>query len=60
MAQIGAIQKHCSREEDSDISYLTTDIKDVLQTLPPFSGISEWGKKLDSLKDFTYMNLLVY
>ena len=30
MAQIGAIQKHYSREEDVNISYLTEDIKDVL------------------------------
>ena len=60
MAQIGAIQKHRSREEDINISYLTQDIKDVLRSLPPFSSISEWGKKLDSLKDFTFMNLLVY
>ena len=60
MARIGAIQKHHSREEDINISYLTPDIKDVLRSLPPFSIISEWGKKLDSLKDFTFMNLLVY
>ena len=60
MAQIGAVQKHRSREEDINISYLTQDIKDVLWSLPPFSSISEWGKKLDSLKDFTFMNLLVY
>lgn len=44
MAQIGAIQKHRSREEDINISYLTQDIKDVLRSLPPFSSISEWGK----------------
>ena len=60
MARIGAIQKHHSKEEDINISYLIQDIKDVLQSLPPFSSISEWGKKLDSLKDFTFMNLLVY
>ena len=60
MARIGAIQKHHSREEDINFSYLTPDIKDVLRSLPPFSIISEWGKKLDSLKDFTFMNLLVY
>ena len=44
MAQIGAIQKHHSREEDINISYLTQDIKDVLRSLPPFSSILEWGK----------------
>ena len=63
MARIGAIQKHRFKEEDIniyDISYLTQDIKDVLRSLPPFSSISEWGEKLDSLKDFTFMNLLVY
>ena len=60
MAQIGAIQKHYTREEDVSISYLTQDIKDVLRGLPPFSSNLEWEKKLDSLKDFTFMNLLVY
>ena len=59
MAQIGAIQKPHTRK-DVNISYLTQDIKDVLRCLSPFSSISEWGKKLDSLKDFTFMNLLVY
>ena len=39
MARIGAIQKHHSREEDINISYLTPDIKDVLRSLPPFSII---------------------
>ena len=43
MARIGAIQKHRSKEEDINISYLTQDIKDVLRSLPPFSSISEWG-----------------
>ena len=57
MVRIGITHKHHSREEDINISYLTTDIKDVLQSLP---GITKWEKKLDSLKDFTFMNLLVY
>ena len=60
MAWIGAIQKHHSRQDDINILYLTPDIKDVLRSIPPFSSISEWKKKLDSLKDFTFMNLLVY
>ena len=49
MAQIGAIQEHYTTEEYVNISYLTQDIKDVLRCLPPFSSVSEWEKKLDSL-----------
>lgn len=57
MAQIDAIQKHHNRVEDVNISCLTQDIKDVLWCLPPLSSVSEWD---DSLKDFTFINLLVY
>ena len=54
MAQIGAIQKQCSDEEDSFIiSYLTKK-----SSLPLFSSVTEWSKKLGGiLTDYTFMNL---
>ena len=43
------------------ISYLTKDLKCVLNDLPTFSIIVQWGKQLkDVLNDFTFMNLLIY
>ena len=62
MAQIGAIRKQCSDEEDSfSISYLTPEVKEVLRSLPSFSSVTEWSKKLAGvLTDYTFMNLLVY
>ena len=60
LAGIGAIQKHHYKEEDISISYLTPGIKDVLRSLPPFSSIMEWEKKLDSLEDFNLLVYLVY
>ena len=42
MAQIGAIRKQCSDEEDSfSISYLTPEVKEVLRSLPSFSSVTE-------------------
>jgi len=47
MAHIGAIWKQCFDEEDSfSISYLTPEIKEVLRSLPLFSSVTEWSKKL--------------
>ena len=63
MARIGAIRDE-SLDEDSDfcgISYITSGIRDVLRGLPEFSRVKEWSRKLkDVLKDFTFMNLLIY
>ena len=43
------------------ISYLTKDVKRVLNDLPAFSIIVQRGKQLkDVLNDFTFMNLLVH
>ena len=64
MARIGAIKKYAQREEGGDviaITYLTEEVKGVLRTLPPFSSVVDWSKSLGGkLKDFTFMNLLVY
>ena len=63
MARIGAIRDE-SLAEESDfcgISYITSEVRDVLRGLPEFSRVKEWSKKLkDVLKDFTFMNLLIY
>ena len=64
MARIGAIKKRAEREEEGDeitITYLTEEVKGVLRALPPFSNVVDWSKSLGGiLKDFTFMNLLVY
>ena len=64
MARIGAIKKYAQRKEGGDeiaIMYLTEEVKGVLRTLPPFSNVVDWSKSLGGkLKDFTFMNLLVY
>ena len=63
MAKIGATHK--PDDDDSEvllsISYLMEDIKWVLNGLPTFSIVMQWGKQLKGvLKDFTFMNLLIY
>ena len=63
MSRIGAIRGHrTSKGDDASITYITEETKNVLKALPPFSSVTEhWSKRLDStLKDFTFMNLLVY
>ena len=65
MAQIGAIYEPTSDDDDDDptvaISYLTDDVKCVLKDSPPFLSVTEWSKNLNGvLKDFTFMNLLIY
>ena len=63
MARIGALQpKSDVRFDDiGTISYLTEDIKCDLCSLPSFTSVTEWGKKLAGvLINFTFMNLLLY
>ena len=62
MSRIGAIRGHRTSKGDTSITYITEEAKSVLKVLPPFSSVTEhWSKTLDStLKDFTFMNLLVY
>ena len=67
MAKIGATHKPSDDYRDDDceaslaISYITEDVKHVLKGLPRFAGVVEWGKRLNGvLKDFTFMNLLIY
>ena len=63
MAWIGVICGE-SLDEETDfcgISYITSEVRDVLHGLPEFSRVKEWSKKLkDVLKDFIFMNLLIF
>ena len=63
MARIGAIRDD-SLNEGTDvcgISYITDEVRDVLHGLPEFLRVKERSKKLKGvLKDFTFMNLLIY
>ena len=63
MAHIGALQQHetTDSEDSCAISYLTDDTKRVLRELPSFTSIDSWSKQLGGkLKEFTFMNLLIY
>ena len=63
MSRIGAIHGYRTpKGDDTSITYITKEARSVLKALPPFSSITEhWSKTLDcTLKDFTFMNLLVY
>ena len=63
MARIGALQDPtvAQSEEATGISYLTEGVKRVLRDLPPFDSVTQWDKKLSRvLKEFTFMNLLIY
>ena len=63
MACIGALQDPTvtQSEEATGISYLTEGVKRVLRDLPPFDSVTQLDKKLSGvLKEFTFMNLLIY
>ena len=43
------------------LSYITDEAREVLCKLLAFSSVKEWKKKLKGvLKEFTFMNLLIY
>ena len=63
MARIGTIHGHSNLCNDGTANICISDeAKIVLKTLPPFSSVrTNWSKSLSGiLKDFTFMNLLVY
>ena len=64
MSWIGAIRGHKTSKGDdtTSMTYITDEARSALKALPPFSSVTEqWSKMLDcTLKDFTFMNLLVY
>ena len=63
MAWIGAIHGHSNLGNDGSTNmYISDEAKRVLKTLPPFSSVTaNLSKSLSGiLKDFTFMNLLIY
>ena len=66
MARIGAIKQSTDDGTNDDptpvaLSYLTDEVKRILNLLPPFSSVTRWTKTLKGiLNDFTFMNLLIY
>ena len=65
MAKISAVHDKSSNDDAvsdfTGINYITDELKNVLKQLPSFENVTEWKKELKGvLKDFTFMNLLVY
>ena len=63
--KIGATRKTVCDDDDpetlSSLSYLTEDVKCVLNDLPVFLSATQWEKQLKGvLNDFTLMNLLIH
>ena len=43
------------------LTYLTEDVRTMLQCLPGFSAVTDWSKNWHGvLADFTFMNLLLH
>ena len=48
-------------KDNTQISYITNEVKHALRKLPPFENVTDWQKDLRGvLMDFTFMNLLIY
>ena len=66
MAKIGAVRDTSTDDTTTGeiftgISYITAEVRDALQQLPLFESITHWKKETrGALKDFTFMNLLIY
>jgi len=64
MAQIGAVHDSSGEENGEDmiaISYLTEEVKSFLKSLPTFSSVTQWSKKLSGvLAEFTLINIVIY
>ena len=64
MAQIGAVCDSSGEENGEDviaISYLTEEVKSFLKSLPSFSNVTQWSKKLSGiLAEFTLINIVIY
>ena len=67
MARIGAVRDVSSQPNSGGvddfigISYITPTVIGALRQLPTFESISQWKKETKGcLKDFTFMNLLIY
>ena len=66
MAKIGAVRDTSTDDTTTGeiftgISYITAEVRDALQQLPLFESITHWKKETrGTLRDFTFMNLLIY
>jgi len=65
MAKIEATHRQHNDEAESkatlSISYITKEVKQVLQNLPEFSDVVQWGKRINGvLNEFTLINIIVY
>ena len=49
-----------TNSDNTEISYITSEVIRVLWRLPPFESVKDWSKDLNILSDFTFMNLLIY
>ena len=62
MAQLGCIRTRDNGDDDAtNLSYITSEVKEKLRGLPKFSSVENWSKvRKGVLQDFTFMNLLIY
>ena len=63
MAQIGALRDSSGEENSEDvtaISYLTKEVKSFLKSLPSFSSVTHWSKRLRGiLAEFSLINIVM-
>jgi len=64
MAQIGMLYNSSGEENDEDvraISYLIEEVKSFLKSLPLFSNIMQWSKRLRGiLAEYSLINIAIY
>ena len=64
MAQIGALHDSSGEDNGEDviaISYLTEEVKSFLKSLPSFSSVMHWSKRLRGvLAEFSLINIVIY
>ena len=60
VSRVGSLTVHAEEDEWSGLSYISDSIKVQLASLPPFANVQSWSKSLDCLKQFHFVNLIVY
>ena len=67
MSHLGVLCKTTSDSDGEDetgdiqLTYVTDNVREKLKCLPKFADVQTWSKTIRGmLKDFTFMNLLVY
>jgi len=58
MGKIGAVRDPSMDDGEVTISYITEEVKEVLQSL--FESVKGWCKDMSVLSNFTLINLVVY